>query len=54
MAALSGQYNPERQFNSNNNEASTKWLEQLGAVGLLVKFEVLLLPDRVSKSQLFN
>ena len=48
VAALSSQYNPERHFNSDNNEASTKWLEQIASIGLLVKFEVLLLPDRVS------
>ena len=48
VAALSGQYNPERHFNSDNNDASTKWLEQIACIGLLVKFEVLLLPDRVS------
>ena len=47
VAALSGQYNPERQFISDNSEASTKWLEQLAAIGLLVKFESLLLPDQV-------
>jgi len=54
VAALSGQYNPERQFNSDNAEASSKWLEQIAGIGLLVKFEALLLPDRVSKiSKLF-
>ena len=48
VAALSGQYNPERHFNSNNSDASANWLEQLAYIGLLVKFEVLLMPDRVS------
>ena len=49
VAAFSGQYNPERHFNNNNSEASIKWLEQIASIGLLVKFEVLLLPDRVSR-----
>ena len=47
-AALSGQFNPERQHISDNTEASTKWLEQIAAIGVLVKFEALMQPDRVS------
>jgi len=47
-AALSGQFNPERQYISDNTEASTKWLEQIAAIGVLVKFEALMQPDRVS------
>jgi len=54
IAALSGQYNPERQYISDNIEASTKWLEQMAAIGVLVKFEALMQPDRVSKLHTYS